>query len=73
MFFDFPFKYSDDVSSLNYPYLNKCLPHISVNLELRILPTSKRNVAYLNHFPQFNTDGLLETRIGFKRNDSTFQ
>ena len=72
-FFNFTFRYIDDVLSLNNPYFSQYL-HLIYPSELEIKDTTdiRRTASYLDLFLNIDTDGRLHMKIYDKRDDFNF-
>ena len=73
-FFNFTFRYIDDVLSLNNPYFSQYL-HLIYPSELEIKDTTatRRTASYLELFLNIDTDDRLYTKIYDKLVDFNFQ
>ena len=72
-FFNFTFRFIDDVLSLNNPYFSQ-YPHLIYPSELEIKDTTdtRRTASYLKIFLNIDVDGRLHTKIYDKRDDFNF-
>ena len=72
-FFNFTFRYIDDVLSLNNPHFSEYLHLIYPSqLEIKDTTETRRSASYLDLFLEIDKDGRLKTRIYDKRDDFNF-
>jgi hypothetical protein len=69
--FNFPFRYIDDVLSLNNSRVRDFV-HRIYPIELKIKDTTDRSASYLDLHLEINNEGRLRTKLYDKRDDFNF-